>query len=207
MVMIKDMVIIPACAMLAAIVLSGCASTRVVGEWRNADVEKAGPYNKIFLAAITSQETVRRQMEDGFQAALVSRNASVVPSYGLLPDKAEAGQEQLIKAVKTSGADAALVFRMVKTESRSVMTASHYGPGMYGWYHSAWNDYYAPTSVYQYDVVTLEAKLFDVASEKLVWAVSTETADPGKIQKEIVAYAKLICDRMGKAGLLSTGTR
>jgi hypothetical protein len=202
--MIKNTVIILACAMLAAILLSGCASTKVVGEWRNPELEKAGPYNKVFLAAIASEESLRRQMEDSFQAALVSWNVSGVPSYSSLPDTTKAGQEQLIKAVKESGADAALVFRMVKRESRIAMVPTYYAPtSLYGGYYAAWGDYYGSTSAYEYDVITLEAKLFDVASDKLVWAVSTETTDPGKMKKEIAAYTKLICDQMVKAGLLS----
>ncbi len=202
--MIRKATPMAACAMLAAAMLSGCASTKVVGEWRNAELQVAGPYHKVFLAAVASQETLRREMEDSFHAALVSWNASGVPSYTFLPKASEADQDQLVKAVKDSGADAALVFRMVKRESRIATLPTYYGPTtLYGGYHAAWGDYYASATAYEYDVITLEAKLFDVASGKLAWAVSTETTDPGKMKKEIAAYTKLICDQMVKTGLLS----
>jgi hypothetical protein len=206
--MMKNAITVLACAMLAAVMLSGCASTKVVGEWRSPELEKAGPYHKVFLAAIASEETLRREMEDSFQAALVSWNVSGVPSYGALPRTAEAGQEQLTKAVKESGADAALVFHLVKKESRIAMMPTYSAPTtLYGGYHAAWGDYYTANTAYEYDVITLEAKLFDVASGKLAWAVSTETTDPGKMKKEIAAYTKLICDQMVKAGLLSRSAR
>ena len=40
-------------------------------------------------------------------------------------------------------------------------------------------------------------------SGQLVWAASTETVDPGKLQEEITAYAKLITDRMGELNLVA----
>jgi len=194
-----------ACALQAAwlLAMSGCASTKVVGEWRNPEVAKAGPYHKVFIAGVTTQEMVRRQFEDAFQTALVPWGATSVPSYGPLPEAAQARKSELIQAIKDSGADAALVVRLAKRDSKIVVTQDYYGPPtIYGGYRAAWYDHYAPVEVRQYDVITLEARVYDVASGKLAWAVSTETADPGKIQKEIAAYSKLICDQMGEAGLL-----
>jgi hypothetical protein len=192
-----------ACALLAAATLSGCASTKVVGEWRDTDLMQAGPYHKVFVVGVTTQEIVRRQFEDAFASALSSWSATAVKSHGLLPEPVQANKESFVQAIRDSGADAALVVRMVKKESEIVVSQDYYGPpSIYGGYRSAWYGHYSPVSVQQYDVITLEARLYDVAAGKLVWAVSTETSDPGKIQKEIEAYAKLISERMGKAGLL-----
>ena len=202
------------CAVLAAGLLSGCASTRIVGEWRNPDVEKAGPYKKILVTAITTQETVRRPFEDAFLSALAPLGAVGVSGYTLLPSAGEADKDQLVKSVRESGADAALVVRMVRKETRSqtsVVTSGNSGAywgsaGYYGSYHSGWTGYYEPASVdvyeTQYDVITLEAKLFDATTEKLVWAASTETVMPRTLQKEIASYSRLICKRLGKSGLL-----
>jgi hypothetical protein len=48
--------------------------------------------------------------------------------------------------------------------------------------------------------------VYEVKTGKLVWAASTETVDPGKLQKEINAYAKLICERMGELKLVGAAT-
>jgi hypothetical protein len=204
------------CAVLAAGLLSGCASTRLTNEWRNPDVEKAGPYRKILVTAITTQEGVRRPFEDAFRSALAPLGAVGVSGYTLLPSSEEADKDLLVKAVREAGADAALVVRMVKKETRtSVDNRSHrwayWGSGdYYVSYHSDWTVYYEPVSSYaddfehDFDVITLEAKLFDATTEKLVWAASTETTDPRELQKEIGSYATLICKRLGKSGLLGT---
>lgn len=189
--------------LLAAMLWLGCASTKVVGEWRNPEVGTAGPYHQVFVAGITTQETLRRQFEDAFGTALAPWSAKGIPSYAALPAAAEVGRDELIEAIRRSGADAALVVRMVKTDSKVVVTQDYYGPRtIYGGYRSAWYSQYSPVTVEQYDVITLEARVYDVRSGKLAWAVSTETSDPGKVQREIEAYAKLICEQMGKAGLL-----
>jgi hypothetical protein len=195
--------------------LSGCGTTRITDEWRAPAVEKAGPYKKILVTAITTQEGVRRPFENAFQSALAPLGAVGVSGYTLLPAAAEADKEQLVKAVKEAGADAALVVRMVKIESlASVNNRAHSGSywgstSYYAGYHAGWTGYYVPASAYDtdVDVITLEAKLFDVTTEKLVWAASTETTDPRELQKEIAAYATLICKHLGKSGLLGAAAR
>ena len=199
----KQMIGAAAGFLLAAAMLSGCATTSIISEWRDPEVKEAGPYKKLFLAAITKQETVRRQMEDAFKDNLSAHGAEGVPSYGPLTEAAEAKKERLVKAVKDSGADAVLVIRLVKRETETTISPAYYGPtGYYGGYHDSWSGFYDPVSVYQYEVITLEVKLLEVKSGQLVWAASTETVDPGKLEKEITAYAKLITDRMGELKLV-----
>ena len=192
----------------AVVVASGCASTRITGEWRAEDAGPAIQYKKVFVTAITRQETVRRQVEDAFGVTLAARGAEGLPSYTPLPNAAEATEDDVRKAVKESGADAALIVRYVKKEKEMTISPGYYGTsGYYGAYRSSWYGFYEPPTVYQYDVVFLESKLYDVKSEKLLWAVSTETTDPGKLQKEIDAYAKLICDRLAEVGYLPASTK
>lgn len=202
------------CVVLVAGLLSGCATTKMMGEWRNPDAEKAGPYQKILVTAITSQETVRRPFEDAFGSALARFGAVGVSGYTLLPATKEADKEQLVEAVLKVGADAALVVRLVSKDTRSQTSVTTSGraywssDGYYGSYHSGWRGYYEPPPFYEYeyeieyDVITVEAKLFDVATEKLVWAGSTETVNPRNLQQEIVAYSKLISKHLNKNGLL-----
>ena len=188
---------------LVTAMLSGCATTSIISEWRDPEVKEAGPYKKFFVTAVTKQETLRRQVEDAFKDNLAALGAAGIPSYGPLTATAEANKEQLVKAVKESDADAVLVVRMVKRETETSISPAYYGPtGYYNGYHSSWDGFYEPVSVYQYDVITLEVKLYEVKTGQLVWAASTETVDPGKLQKEINAYAKLICERMGALKLI-----
>lgn len=188
---------------MTAVFLAGCASTKISGEWDNPEVKTAGLYKKIFLTAVTGEETVRRQVEDAFQATLSPLQVEGIQSYLSMPDSGKPEKDALVSAVKASGADAALVIRMVKKENKVTVSPTYYGPsGYYGGYYRSWDDFYAPSTVYQYDVVTLEARLYDVATEALVVAISTETVDAGKLQKEIEKYAALISNRLAEKGVL-----
>lgn len=188
--------------LIAALTWSGCASTKVIGEWRNPEVAQAGPYHAVFVAGVTTQALLRGQLEDAFATALSSWSAKSTPSYSKLPDAAQASKDDLIQAVHDSGADAALVVRLVGRDSKLVVTED-YGPRtFYGGYRSAWANHYSSVSVHQYRVITLEARVYDVASGKLAWAVSTETTDPGNVSRELADYAEIVCKSMGKAGLL-----
>jgi hypothetical protein len=188
--------------LIAAWVGSGCASTKVIGEWRNPEVGSVGPYHDVFVAGVTTQALLRGQLEDAFGTALSAWSAKSTPSYSKLPDAAQASKDDLIQAVHDSGADAALVVRLVGRDSKLVVTEDYGPPTIWGGYRSAWANHYSPVSVQQYQVVTLEARVYDVASGKLAWAVSTETTDPGNVARELSDYAALVCKEMGKAGLL-----
>lgn len=189
--------------MMMAVILTGCASTKISGEWDNPEVKAVGPYKKIFLTAVTGEEIVRRQMEDTFHVALAAHQVEGIQSYRSMPESGKPDKEALVSAVKASGADGALIVRMVKKENKVTVTPAYYGPsGYYGGYYNSWDSFYAPATVYQYDVVTLEARLYDMATETLVMAISTETTDPGKLQKEIAEYSAIICERLAEKGAL-----
>ena len=86
----KKTLIIAMCTAIAAVIVSGCASTQITGEWKNPEVEKAGPYKKVFLTAITQQDVLRRQLEEAFQAALTPLGAEGLPSCKALATAGEA---------------------------------------------------------------------------------------------------------------------
>ncbi len=189
---------------LLVVFVTGCASTKISGEWDAPEEKTVGPYRKIFLTAITGEETVRRQVEDAFQATLLPLQVEGIQSYTSMPDSGKPEKDVLVAAIKASGADAALVIRMVKKENKVTVSPTYYGPsGYYGGYYRSWDDFYAPSTVYQYDVVTLEARLYDVATEALVVAISTETVESGQLQKEIEKYAALISNRLVEKGVLA----
>jgi hypothetical protein len=195
----------PASVLIAAVAWWGCASTKVIGEWRNPEVGPVGPYHKVFVAGATTQELLRGQLEDAFGTPLSSWSAKSTPSYSMLPEAAQASKAMLIQAVRDSGADAALVIRLVGRDSKLVVTEDDGPRTLWGGYRTAWSDHYSPVSVHQYQLIALEARVYDVASGKLVWTVSTETTDPDQTSRELADYARLVCKAMGKAGLLVAG--
>jgi hypothetical protein len=192
-----------AAAAAAACVVAGCASTSLVSQWRNAEAA-GGPYRKVFLVAVAKAENPRRLAEDAFAKNLAELGVAPVASYSAMPEAGEVSQERVEKALAGSGADAVLVSKLAKVETRTITTPGSFYPSttFYGHYRTAWSGYYDPPMTYQSDVFTMEVRLFDAKSGALVWAGTTETADPGDPAKEIAGFARLIAQHLRKLGLL-----
>jgi hypothetical protein len=48
----------------------------------------------------------------------------------------------------------------------------------------------------------LESNLYDVATEKLLWSVQSETINPGKAEEVAQDYTNMLLDALDKNGLL-----
>jgi hypothetical protein len=75
--------------------------------------------------------------------------------------------------------------------------------GYYGFYSGAWANAYAATpTVYQYDVVNAETKIWNTGNDKLLFSVLTRTFDPSAPQREIPPFVSMLVEQMAKGGLL-----
>jgi len=192
------------CSLLAAVFLSGCATvTSITSEGGNPDMAKAGPYKKVFIAAALKSEDSRKEMENAFQVALEARGLSGVPSHVSITTTGEVAKADLAKIIKKNGADSVLLVNVRGRESATKVTTFDNSRANYSYFSSYGNSMLgAAPAVYQYEIVDLEAQLFDVATENVVWSIRTESLDPKKLQKAINGYAALITDRLAELGYL-----
>lgn len=90
-------------------------------------------------------------------------------------------------------------------QSTQVSTTMVHG-GM-GWGHNSWGTTntwggmhsrgsFPVQEVRQYDRTTVETKLFDMNTRRLVWAVTTATFKPRSVAQEAPAFANLIIDQL-----------
>jgi hypothetical protein len=184
---------------------AGCASTKIVNEWREPDYIPPR-FKKVVVLGISKEATLRRSFEDEFVAQLRANGIEAVPSYQVMPEEGQAPEARLLSAVKQSGADAAIMTRLVRMERRQQFTGGYYNPyvgrGFYHWYSSGWAGFYEPPRVYNYDVYTSETSLYDLNQDRLVWAGTVQTTDPGDIRKEIKNYVKIVIDALKENNLL-----
>lgn len=190
--------------------IAGCASTKIVNQWTEPDYIPR-PFKKIVVLGVTKEATLRRSFEDEFVAQLRINGIEAVPSYQMMPEEGQAAEARLLKAVKQTGADAAIMTRLVRVERRRQVTPGYYNPypvhGFYGWYSSGWAGFYEPPRVYNYDVYTSETSLYDLNRDRMVWAGTVQTTDPGDIRKEVKDYVKTVMDALKEKNLLRTASR
>jgi hypothetical protein len=198
-----------AAGVLPLILVVACAtSTKLVNVWQDPAFT-GGPMKKIIVLGLGSDGAMSQNFEDIFAAELKRRGVEAVPGHTLLPQDPPPTREAMERAAKTVGADGFLVARLVKTDKET-----QYSPGFsptavpgvgsynnfYGYYSAAVT--YAPPVAYQYEVVTVETNLWDVSTDKLVWAGTTQTFAPGSVSQEAPGFAKLIINSLAERKLI-----
>lgn len=193
----------------AALLLAACASATVTSTWR--DPADSGTVRKVLVMGISAQSANRRIFEDAFVKALGAKGAEAVASYTLLPELGPASREPVEALLRQSGADALVVTRLVKRDTR---TQVHQNPvpvtparvplsaSLYGWYPGMWSGYYEPPTVYQYDVAVLETQLFRAAGGSLAWSAASELVPSGRLAEDVSRVAGDLASAMAKDGLL-----
>jgi hypothetical protein len=73
-----------------------------------------------------------------------------------------------------------------------------YGGGFGGYYGYMGPMMYNPGYYTEEKTYFMEADLFDVASEKLIWSAQSEAYDPSSISKFSRDYTAVIVDRINK---------
>jgi hypothetical protein len=162
-------------AALASAVLSGCATTKPVAEWR--DPALAQPLKRVAVGYATGDPGVRRIVED----TIVSRlpPGAAVASYTFVPAGSEGQVELLKKLIREQGADGALVVRVASVDRTERLTAGAPVPmTAYGYWGYAYTTAYAPTTIEVDTTVRVDSRLYALEGERLVWTLTTETQNP-----------------------------
>lgn len=202
---ISSTVFRPVLLLLALTWAAGCASTRIVNEWREPDYLPPR-FTKVVVLGISKDQVLRRSFEDEFVSQLRANGIGAVPSYQGLPEGGQVAEDRLLKAVRQTGADAAIMTRLLRVEHRTQVTPGYYNPypvhGFYRWYSAGWAGFYEPPQIYNYDVYTSETSLYDFKRDQLVWAGTVQTTDPGDIRKEIINYVQTVISALKQNNIL-----
>ncbi len=192
--------------------LASCAATSIIDSWRNPGLV-GHRYHKLLVVNITRNENTRRVLEDVMSAELGQQGVTAVPGYTLIAKDEKASKEVMERAVKTSGAEGVLTIQTIKVEQQAGYQPGYvesypnfwYPPAfpawnLYGYYGST--TYYEPPTTYTYEVATIQANLFDVASGKLIWAATLQSSEPGNITSVSKDLARLVIEKLIKEGLI-----
>lgn len=193
-------------AAFAALLLTGCASTKLVSKWRDPATTQV-QFTKVLAVVMTPEKLTRRSGEDSLVRILGPGRAT--PSYtvfpGEKPPEQEAAKAQLVK----DGFDGVVILRPVdsRTEVHYVPGSVSYmptygslwGPGYWGY---GWGAVYDPGYVTQNTIVRVETVLYDLKQDKLIWASQTDTTNPAGLQEMIAEIAKATAFAVKKEGLI-----
>lgn len=190
--------------------LTACSSTSLVNRWNDPEF-KGPPLKKILVIGIIKDDIKRRSFEQEFTSLISGQGLEGVASYTLLPDLQSADQkEEILAVVDKVGADGVMVVTLqgVSKEERDVPPSVDYVPtvgfgyGMYSYYGMSHAAVYRPGYTVIDTVVRLDIKLFDVSTEKMIWAGKTESFNASSPKTIVSELEKLVIGDMKKSGIV-----
>jgi hypothetical protein len=173
-------------AMGTALLLGACASnsTEVVNAWKDPTVAPRR-FNKVLAVFISKDAGLRRAAED----ELARKLGNAVPAYTVVPDSLLLDRDKAKAWVKQAGFDGAVVMRPVRVDQETTyvpgqayVVPARYG-SMWGYWGTGWGHANEPGYVEQDQIVSVEANVYSVADDTLVWASRTKTYNPDSVRK------------------------
>lgn len=188
---------------------TACASpTTIEHVWRSP--EWPGSFTHIVIFGMSKRAGVRRDFEERMAHAFAEVGVRATPSYRLFPHERELRDEDIARVLAERGANGSLVARLVAVNQQYYyFPGSPYlmlgGPryGFYGHYHGAYAMMYSPGYLVEYNIVTIETNLYDVATSELVWSGLSDTFDPKNIEDAIESYSRTMVETLLDSGLVT----
>lgn len=202
--------------LVLAVILSACnPSLNVTKSYVNREITPNLPYKKIFVFAMVQDNSVKATTENRLEKLFKSRGKEVVKSSVLFPQTGDGPSrlsvEQNTDAIRKAGCDAIMTIAVVdvqKNESYNPGTA--YAPtgtyaayGSYFGYYNYMNPYTSTPGFYSVDkTYYMETNFYDIASGKLLWAISSTTYSPNSFESWFQDYSGTILSQLKKDGLI-----
>ena len=190
-----------AAAVVAIALCAGCQSTSIRSAWFDTDF-MGPPMRKIVVAGDVGSTTSNRVLEDAFAERLRTEGVEAVPAHALAID-ADTKDPSFASAVQGSGAQGLLLVRLLGVDTRTQVSTTMVAGGM-GWGRGPWggSTWQPVQRVSQYDLATVETKLFDVKTRSLVWSATTETFNPRSVAQEVPSFATVVIGELARRGIL-----
>ena len=187
-------------AILAAIGLAACSLTKVVSETKDPTY-KPQSMQRVLVIALTKGPSAQKWIEDAFVENLQKRKGEGVASYTLTRRGEQLDEAAWKKIVDDNHFDTVIISRVVdfdvKEEDVNPKLVIGTGSG-YGYYSNSYRAVYQPGSDISKVNATIETRVFDVASGKMVFSAHSKTnilkgRDP---QVQAHDFAELLMDKI-----------
>jgi hypothetical protein len=186
--------------------VAGCQSTSIRSAWFDTNF-RGGPMRKIVVVGSVDSVADGRVFEDIFAEKLRAAGVDGVAGHTVIAEDARAGDAEFAAAVAKSGAQGLLLVRLLRVDTRTQVSTTMVPGGMgWGWgggWGSPWGRTMVPVQqVSQYDLATVESKLFDVQTKQLVWAATSTTLNPTSVARETPGFADVIIGQLAQRGII-----
>ena len=198
--------------LLALVTLvAGCQTTSIQSAWYDTNF-RGGPMRKIVVVGSVNSVADGRVFEDIFAEKLRAAGVEGVAGYTVIADETRGTEAQFATAVASTGAQGLLLVRLLRVDTRTQVSTTMVPGGMgWGWGGGwgGWGSPFGPSmvpvqQVSQYDLATVESKLYDVQTKQLVWAATTTTFNPTSVARETPGFAGVIIGQLAQRGIIQS---
>ncbi|MCX6550190.1 MAG: hypothetical protein NTY02_04130 [Acidobacteria bacterium] len=190
---------------LAGVVVS--AAPQLKSSWRNPDPH-ALPVSRVIVIGFTSEQSTRRTMEDALTAEIRRNGASAEPSYSIVPGDVSKDPAAVKAKIAAAGVDGAVIVRVAGVSQEQSWDPG-FVPVMPVYYQSLWS-YYGYWQPYAWDagylrtdtVVRIEAVVYAVNGELMIWSGLSESTNPGSVPKLIQQVAVAVGTELKKRNVV-----
>jgi hypothetical protein len=168
----------------------------VTGEWKDPNLT-AKQFKKILVLGVAKQPNDRVAYEKEFVRQLTAKGVMAISSHTLIPHEEMRDSAIIVQTVKSMEFDGVIITRVADVRARQ---KDYYKIDMYNYYNSS----FAYSTVYttSQQKFSFESNLYDAATEKLIFSLSSDTYAQNNIKKRINSYIKIVVNKLFQNNLL-----
>ena len=185
------------------------AGTKIVESWADTQFGKL-KFKSVLAIVATKDASFRRTAEDEICKNVVK--TACTRGYTVLPESEIGDKDKAIAKIKAGGYDGVVLLRALGGDGGMTREAGAARPTYYWTFYSyydywggSWgvpyvaaNTSYTKTQTF----VTLETNIYDLATDKLVWAGSTQTKNPDSARELVKDVTKTVRKDLKAKGLV-----
>lgn len=183
------------------------ADVKFTSTWKGKDaaaVSFAG--KKVAALVISKDEPLRIAGEEALVRELTPRGINMVATYRIVPRPELETPEKTKVWYEKAGVEGVVALRPVSSDTvKSYTSATWVGASyssFWSYYPHAWSGAYIPGSTRQDTYVTVEALVFSVPRNELLWAGVSETKNPKQLQQFVKDLVLAASKEMQREGLI-----
>jgi len=186
--------------------VSVVAAPKFLSVWKSPDVSRlnfAG--KKVAALVITDDQALQMSGEEALVRELSDRGVSGLATYRIVPREELKSAERAKGFFERAAVEGVVALRPVSRDREQVYSpvvwVSGYYPSFWGYYGYGWSSAYVrPTGTTT--TIVVETLVYNVTTDKLVWAATSETRDPKTLQDFVKELVKGAVGEMKKMKLV-----
>lgn len=199
-----------ACLSFILILLVACSSTKLISSWKSPDVSNQ-KFNKMLVIGLMGNKdrSLRENVENIIVQQLQTKGIYAGSAFAEYGPKTFEGLDEptVLKKLRNKGYDGAVTIALLDKSKEKRYNPGMVGvyPGTYrfwGYYRTIYTRIYEPGYYTVSNKFMLEASVYDLNSDKLIYSAQTKSVDPASPQSLASEFSDKIFEDMSKKGVI-----